>query len=187
MSEWLLLMINVRRAELKLPHCLPRRARGCCCPPACLEELCCVSGCHGSALYVLSPLLPPSLSPSPSPALSSPPSLPSTRPLQATLDVVMNLQFHYIEKLWQTFWCSTPPSSDGSTAVSNRSESAALVSFVHLCVVCSPQPPPFPPNASVHSFRSSASVCVAATRIPRVSSPGRSWWLCANTNRSGYG
>uniref|UniRef100_A0A8C7YYG2 DNA-binding protein RFX2 n=1 Tax=Oryzias sinensis TaxID=183150 RepID=A0A8C7YYG2_9TELE len=34
---------------------------------------------------------------------------------EATLDVVMNLQFHYIEKLWQTFWCSTAPSSDGSS------------------------------------------------------------------------
>uniref|UniRef100_A0A3P9M755 DNA-binding protein RFX2 n=1 Tax=Oryzias latipes TaxID=8090 RepID=A0A3P9M755_ORYLA len=36
---------------------------------------------------------------------------------EATLDVVMNLQFHYIEKLWQTFWCSTAPSSDGSTSI----------------------------------------------------------------------
>ncbi|XP_055020535.1 DNA-binding protein RFX2 isoform X2 [Boleophthalmus pectinirostris] len=37
---------------------------------------------------------------------------------EATLDVVMNLQFHYIEKLWQTFWYATSPSSDGSTGVS---------------------------------------------------------------------
>ncbi|XP_056131549.1 DNA-binding protein RFX2 isoform X2 [Lampris incognitus] len=36
---------------------------------------------------------------------------------EATLDVVMNLQFHYIEKLWQTFWYSTPPSSDGTTNI----------------------------------------------------------------------
>lgn len=143
-----------------------------------------MSGCHGSALYVLSPLLPPSLSfPLPRPLLSS---LPSTRPLQATLDVVMNLQFHYIEKLWQTFWCSTPPSSDGSTAVSNRSERRA-------CLVCPPAvcasalSAVLTPCAGFHSFRSPASVCVAATRIPRVSSPGRSWWLCANTSRSGYG
>ncbi|XP_029938555.1 DNA-binding protein RFX2 isoform X5 [Salarias fasciatus] len=41
---------------------------------------------------------------------------------EATLDVVMNLQFHYIEKLWQTFWYSTPPSSDGNTTISNRSD-----------------------------------------------------------------
>uniref|UniRef100_A0A3B4G561 DNA-binding protein RFX2 n=1 Tax=Pundamilia nyererei TaxID=303518 RepID=A0A3B4G561_9CICH len=41
---------------------------------------------------------------------------------EATLDVVMNLQFHYIEKLWQTFWYSTPPPSDGSTTLPSRSE-----------------------------------------------------------------
>ncbi len=39
---------------------------------------------------------------------------------QATLDVVMNLQFHLIEKLWQTFWYSTAPSSDGATTIPNR-------------------------------------------------------------------
>uniref|UniRef100_A0A3P8SHY9 DNA-binding protein RFX2 n=1 Tax=Amphiprion percula TaxID=161767 RepID=A0A3P8SHY9_AMPPE len=63
------------------------------------------------ALYVLSSLpFPP----------SSAPSLASL--LQATLDVVMNLQFHYIEKLWQTFWYSTPPSSDGSTTIPNSDD-----------------------------------------------------------------
>ncbi|KAK5907006.1 hypothetical protein CesoFtcFv8_004899 [Champsocephalus esox] len=41
---------------------------------------------------------------------------------EATLDVVMNLQFHYIEKLWQTFWYSTPPSSDGNTSISNSDD-----------------------------------------------------------------
>nr|XP_020458435.1 DNA-binding protein RFX2 isoform X4 [Monopterus albus] len=41
---------------------------------------------------------------------------------EATLDVVMNLQFHYIEKLWQTFWYSAPPSSDGSTAIPNSDD-----------------------------------------------------------------
>lgn len=51
--------------------------------------------------------------------LFSPPSL------KATLDVVMNLQFHYIEKLWQTFWCATAPSSDGNTTINNRSLFAA--------------------------------------------------------------
>lgn len=69
----------------------------------------CMSGYHGSAVYVL-----PS-------SLSSLPLNPSCSLVQATLDVVMNLQFHYIEKLWQTFWYSTPPSSDGSTAIPNRS------------------------------------------------------------------
>jgi len=71
-----------------------------------------VSGCHGSALYVLSLL--------PLPLLFLPPSFATL--WQATLDVVMNLQFHYIEKLWQTFWYSTPPSSDGSTTIPNRSD-----------------------------------------------------------------
>ncbi|KAM7409716.1 hypothetical protein PAMA_001283 [Pampus argenteus] len=41
---------------------------------------------------------------------------------EATLDVVMNLQFHYIEKLWQTFWYSTPPSSDGGTTLPNSDD-----------------------------------------------------------------
>ncbi|XP_071373122.1 DNA-binding protein RFX2 isoform X2 [Centroberyx affinis] len=41
---------------------------------------------------------------------------------EATLDVVMNLQFHYIEKLWQTFWYSTPPPSDGTTTIPNSDE-----------------------------------------------------------------
>uniref|UniRef100_A0AAY5F0W3 DNA-binding protein RFX2 n=1 Tax=Electrophorus electricus TaxID=8005 RepID=A0AAY5F0W3_ELEEL len=41
---------------------------------------------------------------------------------EATLDVVMNLQFHFIEKLWQTFWFSTLPSSDGSTTIASSDE-----------------------------------------------------------------
>ncbi|XP_039985576.1 DNA-binding protein RFX2 isoform X1 [Xiphias gladius] len=41
---------------------------------------------------------------------------------EATLDVVMNLQFHYIEKLWQTFWYSTPPSSEGNTTIPNSDD-----------------------------------------------------------------
>ncbi|XP_028258684.1 DNA-binding protein RFX2 isoform X3 [Parambassis ranga] len=41
---------------------------------------------------------------------------------EATLDVVMNLQFHYIEKLWQTFWYAIPPSSDGSTTIPNSDD-----------------------------------------------------------------
>eukprot|EP00066_Takifugu_rubripes_P028411 XP_011617677.1 PREDICTED: DNA-binding protein RFX2 isoform X4 [Takifugu rubripes] len=75
------------------------------------------------------------LPPFPSPDLSAP-SLPERitvsdiKKLQnlyrdhceATLDVVMNLQFHYIEKLWQTFWYSTAPSSDGNTAINNSDD-----------------------------------------------------------------
>ncbi|XP_071262013.1 DNA-binding protein RFX2-like isoform X3 [Salvelinus alpinus] len=41
---------------------------------------------------------------------------------EATLDVVMNLQFHYIEKLWQTFWYSTAPSSDVTITIPNSDE-----------------------------------------------------------------
>ncbi|TRY98426.1 hypothetical protein DNTS_017970 [Danionella cerebrum] len=41
---------------------------------------------------------------------------------EATLDVVMNLQFHLIEKLWQSFWYSTAPSSEGATTIPNSEE-----------------------------------------------------------------
>ncbi|MED6282858.1 DNA-binding protein rfx2 [Characodon lateralis] len=34
----------------------------------------------------------------------------------------MNLHFHYVENLWQTFWNSAPPSSDGSTTISNSDD-----------------------------------------------------------------
>uniref|UniRef100_A0A672UX04 DNA-binding protein RFX2 n=1 Tax=Strigops habroptila TaxID=2489341 RepID=A0A672UX04_STRHB len=44
------------------------------------------------------------------------------RHCEVTLDVVMNLQFHYIEKLWQSFWSPKTPSSDGSTALPSREE-----------------------------------------------------------------
>uniref|UniRef100_A0A8C6UX62 DNA-binding protein RFX2 n=1 Tax=Neogobius melanostomus TaxID=47308 RepID=A0A8C6UX62_9GOBI len=46
---------------------------------------------------------------------------------EATLDVVMNLQFHFIEKLWQTFWYATPPSSDGSTTIPNGEDDAESI------------------------------------------------------------
>ncbi|XP_061680040.1 DNA-binding protein RFX2 isoform X4 [Syngnathoides biaculeatus] len=56
---------------------------------------------------------------------------------EATLDVVMNLQFHYIEKLWQTFWCSTAPPSDGSTTIANSDDELEGVlpreKLVNLC------------------------------------------------------
>lgn len=41
---------------------------------------------------------------------------------EAILDVVVNLQFGLIEKLWQTFWRYTPPDSvDGATVIENSS------------------------------------------------------------------
>ncbi|XP_064898306.1 DNA-binding protein RFX2 isoform X4 [Columba livia] len=44
------------------------------------------------------------------------------RHCEVTLDVVMNLQFHYIEKLWQSFWNPKPAASDGSTALPSSEE-----------------------------------------------------------------
>uniref|UniRef100_A0A8C4E3W8 Regulatory factor X, 2 (influences HLA class II expression) n=1 Tax=Dicentrarchus labrax TaxID=13489 RepID=A0A8C4E3W8_DICLA len=46
---------------------------------------------------------------------------------EATLDVVMNLQFHYIEKLWQTFWYSTP--DDDMEGVIPREKLVALCKY----------------------------------------------------------
>lgn len=40
---------------------------------------------------------------------------------QAILDVVVNLQFSLIEKLWQTFWRYSPTDSvEGATVTENR-------------------------------------------------------------------
>ncbi|XP_014387381.1 PREDICTED: DNA-binding protein RFX2 isoform X3 [Myotis brandtii] len=39
------------------------------------------------------------------------------RHCEATLDVVMNLQFHYIEKLWLSFWNAKASSSDGPASL----------------------------------------------------------------------
>uniref|UniRef100_A0A8C3UE60 DNA-binding protein RFX2 n=1 Tax=Catharus ustulatus TaxID=91951 RepID=A0A8C3UE60_CATUS len=44
------------------------------------------------------------------------------RHCEATLDVVMNLQFQYIEKLWQSFWSPKAPPSDGPTALPSSEE-----------------------------------------------------------------
>ncbi|XP_050177346.1 DNA-binding protein RFX2-like isoform X3 [Myiozetetes cayanensis] len=44
------------------------------------------------------------------------------RHCEATLDVVMNLQFHYIEKLWQSFWSPKAPPSDGPAALPSSEE-----------------------------------------------------------------
>ncbi|XP_060001418.1 DNA-binding protein RFX2 isoform X8 [Lagenorhynchus albirostris] len=42
------------------------------------------------------------------------------RHCEATLDVVMNLQFHYVEKLWLSFWNSKASSSDGPASLPTR-------------------------------------------------------------------
>uniref|UniRef100_A0A3Q0S1L5 DNA-binding protein RFX2 n=1 Tax=Amphilophus citrinellus TaxID=61819 RepID=A0A3Q0S1L5_AMPCI len=60
---------------------------------------------------------------------------------EATLDVVMNLQFHYIEKLWQTFWYSTPPSSDGSTTIpSSDDDPEGVIPREKLVALCKYEP-----------------------------------------------
>ncbi|KAM3619935.1 uncharacterized protein V6R79_015996 [Siganus canaliculatus] len=59
---------------------------------------------------------------------------------EATLDVVMNLQFHYIEKLWQTFWYSTPPPTDGTTTVTNSEDQDSLIPREKLVALCKYEP-----------------------------------------------
>ncbi|CAG11623.1 unnamed protein product, partial [Tetraodon nigroviridis] len=59
---------------------------------------------------------------------------------EATLDVVMNLQFHYIEKLWQTFWYATAPSSDGSTAINSDDEAEGAIPREKLVALCKYEP-----------------------------------------------
>ncbi|XP_026178751.1 DNA-binding protein RFX2 isoform X3 [Mastacembelus armatus] len=78
-------------------------------------------------LHTLPPFPSPDLGPQPLPERINMNDVKKLQRLyrdhcEATLDVVMNLQFHYIEKLWQTFWYSTPPSSDGSTAIPNSDD-----------------------------------------------------------------
>ncbi|XP_043392061.1 DNA-binding protein RFX2 isoform X4 [Chelonia mydas] len=63
------------------------------------------------------------------------------RHCEATLDVVMNLQFHYIEKLWQSFWSSKTPSSDGSTTMpSSEEEHEGVIPKDKLITLCKYDP-----------------------------------------------
>ncbi|KAF7202643.1 DNA-binding protein RFX2 isoform X2 [Nothobranchius furzeri] len=60
---------------------------------------------------------------------------------EATLDVVMNLHFHYIENLWQTFWNSTPPPSDGSTTIpSSDDDLERVIPNEKLIALCKYEP-----------------------------------------------
>ncbi|KAK7135998.1 hypothetical protein R3I94_014608 [Phoxinus phoxinus] len=61
---------------------------------------------------------------------------------EATLDVVMNLQFHLIEKLWQTFWYSTAPSSDGATTINSEEVEEDIPGFPRekLIALCKYEP-----------------------------------------------
>ncbi|XP_073455127.1 DNA-binding protein RFX2 isoform X1 [Aquarana catesbeiana] len=62
------------------------------------------------------------------------------RHCEATVDVVMNLQFQYIEKLWLAFWNSKPSSPDGSTALSSEEEQEAVIPKEILMVLCKYEP-----------------------------------------------
>ncbi|XP_075060764.1 DNA-binding protein RFX2 isoform X2 [Mixophyes fleayi] len=62
------------------------------------------------------------------------------RHCEATLDVVMNLQFQYIEKLWQAFWNSKPSSPDGSTSLTSEEEQEAVIPKDKLMVLCKYEP-----------------------------------------------
>ncbi|XP_072261282.1 DNA-binding protein RFX2 isoform X2 [Pyxicephalus adspersus] len=62
------------------------------------------------------------------------------RHCEATVDVVMNLQFQYIEKLWQAFWNSKQSSPDGSTALTSEEEQEAVIPKDKLMVLCKYEP-----------------------------------------------
>uniref|UniRef100_A0A669C553 Transcription factor RFX3 n=1 Tax=Oreochromis niloticus TaxID=8128 RepID=A0A669C553_ORENI len=55
---------------------------------------------------------------------------------QAILDVVVNLQFSLIEKLWQTFWRYSPPDTVEGATVTENSEIEARLPKSQLLVLC---------------------------------------------------
>uniref|UniRef100_A0A452U2E4 DNA-binding protein RFX2 n=1 Tax=Ursus maritimus TaxID=29073 RepID=A0A452U2E4_URSMA len=61
---------------------------------------------------------------------------------QATLDVVVNLQFHYIEKLWLSFWNSKASSGDGpaSLPASDGDPEGAVLPKDKLVSLCKCEP-----------------------------------------------
>uniref|UniRef100_A0A2K6GWC3 DNA-binding protein RFX2 n=1 Tax=Propithecus coquereli TaxID=379532 RepID=A0A2K6GWC3_PROCO len=64
------------------------------------------------------------------------------RHCEATLDVVMNLQFHYIEKLWLSFWNSKASASDGpaSLPASDEQPEGAVLPKDKLISLCKHDP-----------------------------------------------
>ncbi|KAE8631904.1 hypothetical protein XENTR_v10001352 [Xenopus tropicalis] len=62
------------------------------------------------------------------------------RHCEATIDVVMNLQFQYIEKLWQAFWNSKPSSPDGSNPMNSEDEQEPIIPKDKLMVLCKYEP-----------------------------------------------
>uniref|UniRef100_A0A3Q3QQ16 Transcription factor RFX3 n=1 Tax=Monopterus albus TaxID=43700 RepID=A0A3Q3QQ16_MONAL len=55
---------------------------------------------------------------------------------EAILDVVVNLQFSLIEKLWQTFWRYSPPDSVEGATLTENSEIEARLPRSQLLVLC---------------------------------------------------
>ncbi|XP_045846145.1 DNA-binding protein RFX2 isoform X2 [Meles meles] len=64
------------------------------------------------------------------------------RHCEATLDVVVNLQFHYIEKLWLSFWNSKASSGDGpdSLPASDGEPEGAVLPKDKLVCLCKCEP-----------------------------------------------
>ncbi|XP_064136449.1 DNA-binding protein RFX2 isoform X4 [Loxodonta africana] len=64
------------------------------------------------------------------------------RHCEATLDVVMNLQFHYVEKLWLAFWSSKATASDGPTSIATSEEEpeGAIIPKDKLISLCKQDP-----------------------------------------------
>ncbi|XP_006868953.1 PREDICTED: DNA-binding protein RFX2 isoform X2 [Chrysochloris asiatica] len=64
------------------------------------------------------------------------------RHCEATLDVVMNLQFHYVEKLWFSFWSTRPTSGDSPTPIpaSEEEQEGAIIPKDKLVSLCKYDP-----------------------------------------------
>ncbi|KAL8177506.1 UNVERIFIED_CONTAM: DNA-binding protein rfx2 [Gekko kuhli] len=63
------------------------------------------------------------------------------RHCEASVDVVTNLQFHYIEKLWQSFWNCKSPTGEGASSVPASEEPCEAVVPRHkLVTMCKYDP-----------------------------------------------
>ncbi|XP_036410486.1 DNA-binding protein RFX2-like [Megalops cyprinoides] len=96
--------------------------------------------------HVLPPFPSPDLGSHPLPDSVTPGDLRKLQELyrdhcEATLDVVMNLQFQYIEELWQTFWYSPAPSSEGAaTLPGSDGDAEGTLSREELVALCRCEP-----------------------------------------------
>ncbi|KAJ6654462.1 hypothetical protein lerEdw1_006883 [Lerista edwardsae] len=62
------------------------------------------------------------------------------RHCEASIDVVMNLQFQYIEKLWQSFWNSKTSSSEDTVAVPSEEPCEVAIPKHKLITMCKYDP-----------------------------------------------